>query len=55
MLRFTIAMLLVVLIGPLVRAEGKPTEAAKQYQELLEEYEQEGGARIFAKRFLAFA
>jgi hypothetical protein len=28
---------------------------AKQYQDLLEQYEQEGGSRTFAKRFLALA
>ena len=31
------------------------TPAGQQYQQLLDQFEQEGGARTFAKRFLALA
>lgn len=55
MFRQMIAALALVFVASALREEDGPTEAAKQYQELLAEYEQEGGARIFAKRFLAFA
>jgi hypothetical protein len=36
-------------------AAADETATAKQYKALLAEYEREGGARTFAKRFLAFA
>jgi hypothetical protein len=55
MLRYMIAALVLALVASALRAEDNPTRAAEQYQELLAEYEQEGGARIFAKRFLALA
>jgi hypothetical protein len=34
---------------------GDPKKSAKEYQALLAEFEQEGGVRIFAKRFLTLA
>lgn len=37
------------------QAAAQETAAAKQYKALLDEYDQEGGARTFAKRFLEFA
>lgn len=55
MLRHMIAALVLVLVASALRAEDDPTKAAKQYQELLAEFEQDGGARIFAKRFLSLA
>lgn len=36
-------------------AEDQPTEVARQYQELLEQYEAEGGTRVFAPKFLSLA
>ena len=38
-----------------VAAAAEPTAAAKQYHALLAEYEDEGGARLFSKRFLRLA
>ncbi|MBI2481622.1 MAG: redoxin domain-containing protein [Planctomycetia bacterium] len=38
-----------------VLAEDSPSPAAKQFTALVDEYENEGGATIFAKRFLALA
>jgi hypothetical protein len=55
MIRQTIAVFVLLLVTPALRAEDDPSKAAQQYQELLAEYEQEGGARIFAERFLSFA
>lgn len=54
--RRMIATTVVVLFSsPLCGASAGETPAARQYRALLDEYEQEGGARTFAKRFLALA
>lgn len=55
MLRLLIAALSITLLGSLLHAEDKPPKVAQLYNSLLEEYEQEGEARAFAKRFLALA
>lgn len=55
MKRQLMAALVLLLVASALRAEDDPTEVTKQYQELLAEYEQEGGARIFARRFLSLA
>lgn len=55
MLKFIGTTLLIVLIATWVHAADDLTAAAKQYKELIEAYEQQGGARTFAKRFLALA
>ena len=53
-MRMTISLIaLLLMVSQTIAAEDIP--AAKQYQALLDEYEQEGGARIFAKRFLKLA
>ncbi len=36
-------------------AEDSPSPAAKQFKALVDQYEQEGGVTVFAKRFLALA
>ncbi|MDA1051336.1 MAG: redoxin domain-containing protein [Planctomycetota bacterium] len=36
-------------------AEDSPSPASKQFKVLVDQYEQEGGATVFAKRFLALA
>ena len=42
--------------GPLPSHTRQPASpAAKQFQSLVDEYEKEGGARTFAKRFLSLA
>ncbi len=48
-----IALLTVISLSSAALAEETP--AAKKYRALLNQYEQEGGARTFAKRFLALA
>jgi hypothetical protein len=55
MIRPTIVIFVLLLVTPALRAADDPSQVAKQYQELLAEYEQEGGARIFAPRFLSLA
>jgi uncharacterized protein YceK len=51
-----LAVLLLPVCAPVTKeASAEETAAAKQYKALLDEYEREGGARSFAKRFLAFA
>ena len=49
-----IVILMVVTPYPAV-AKDAPSPAAEQFQALLDEYEREGGARTFAKRFLTLA
>ncbi len=49
----TVALVFAV-VHPAV-ADDSASPAAKQLQTLVDEYEQEGGARTFSKRFLAFA
>lgn len=49
----TFTTLLLLIVSRLTAAEDTP--AAKQYKALLEQYEQEGGTRTFAKRFLELA
>ncbi len=44
---------LLLVMSPVAAAENSP--AASQYKALLAEYEQQGGARTFAKRFLELA
>ena len=47
-----------LIIVPLFVCQGAvadETPGAKQYQALLEQYQEEGGARMFAKRFLELA
>jgi len=51
----TMIFLAVSLLLTSQASAGDETPAGKQYQALLDEYEQEGGARIFAGRFLEFA
>ena len=46
---------LIALLLTVSPADDDGTPAARQYQALLEEYEQEGGARAFAGRFLELA
>ncbi len=55
MMRLTssLVMLLLVSASRVFAAEASP--AAEQYAELLDQYEQEGGPRAFAKRFLEIA
>jgi hypothetical protein len=51
-----ITVLTIALLGlgsQFSTAEESP--ASKQYKNLLDQYEQEGGARLFAKRFIGFA
>jgi hypothetical protein len=48
-------MLLASHVRGAEEAKTAPTAAAQQYKELVDEYEQEGGARAFAKRFLELA
>jgi hypothetical protein len=49
-------MLMTVLVLAVLKpATADDTAAAKQYQALVDEFEKEGGARIFAKSFLALA
>jgi hypothetical protein len=50
-----IAAIALVLASASGVATAEETPAARKYQALLDEYEQEGGARLFAKRFLALA
>ena len=53
-MRFTIVIIISLLfVSNLAIADETP--AAKKYAALLAEYEDEGGARVFAKRFIAFA
>ena len=56
MIRATTLMTALVLsvVKP-ATADEAPTAAAQQYQALVDEFEEEGGARTFAKRFLALA
>jgi hypothetical protein len=49
---FVLALCLSALALP--TADSQDTSAAAKYQALLDEYEQAGGARIFARRFLEF-
>lgn len=56
MLRYSCQTLLsVLLLLPVSVLHGEDSPAAKRYQELLAEYEEEGGTRIFAKQFLKLA
>ncbi|MBC8353732.1 MAG: redoxin domain-containing protein [Planctomycetes bacterium] len=50
----SLLILMLVAAYPAV-AEDAPSPAAKQFKALVDEYEQEGGARTFSKRFLALA
>ena len=50
------ALLPLALCSPsILQIAAEETSAARQYKALLDEYDEEGGARTFAKRFLAFA
>lgn len=55
MTRTMIMALMLLLVVPALRADNSRTKAAEEYRKLLIEYEEEGGARIFGKRFLSFA
>ena len=55
MSRITTVALVIILSESALRAEDNPKAAARQYQKLVDEFEEEGGARRFAKRFLALA
>jgi len=50
----TLVVAMLIATVPAV-AEDSPSPAAKQFQALVDEYGQEGGATLFAKRFLALA
>ncbi len=54
-MRVIFSGLLVLVVASFVIAEDPPSPAAKQFQTLLDEYEQQGGARTFAKQFLSLA
>ena len=53
-MRATTALISLMLIVPQAAA-AQATPAAKQYKALLDEFDQEGGPRLFAKRFLNIA
>lgn len=55
MIHVTAAATILVLVAQTASAADDTTPAAKRYEALLDEYEQDGGPRIFAKRFLGFA
>ena len=50
-----VLLLILMIPSSLGHADEPSTAAAQEYQALLEEFEQQGGARLFAKRFIAFA
>ncbi len=54
-MRYMSSVLLVFMASQFAVADDTPSPAAKQFKALVDEYEQEGGARTFSKRFLAFA
>ncbi|MBP86889.1 MAG: hypothetical protein CMJ64_09250 [Planctomycetaceae bacterium] len=54
MLRLIVSLAICLILASR-SAIADETVAAKQYKALLDEYEQEGGVRTFAKRFLALA
>lgn len=57
-MRFSVIIMTLLFAPNLAFAQetaAQETAAAKGYAALLAEYEEEGGARLFAKRFLAFA
>ena len=55
MLRHMIPIGVLLCAAPARAAEDQPSEVVQQYQKLLQQYEAEGGTRIFAPRFLSLA
>lgn len=49
------ALAALVLLSSAAALRGQETEAAKEYKALLDAYDEEGGVRTFAKRFIIFA